>query len=111
MYFRYAGVRVEEMDNWEWDKEVNYLPLAFSSVNWCKIDVFTLNIIPLHHKVSNYQQQQKYKMIKKNFWLCHDLKEILRVTNFFIIFVKYDSYNSGSGAQVLVVIDFKLHWF
>ena len=30
---------------------------------------------------------------------------------FFIIFVKYDCYNSGSGAQVLVVIYFKLHWF
>ena len=28
------------------------LPLTFSSVNWCKIDVFTLNIIPLHHKKS-----------------------------------------------------------
>ena len=27
-------------------------PIAFSSVNWCKIDVFTLNIIPLHHKKS-----------------------------------------------------------
>ena len=46
-----------------------------------------------------------------NFSLCHDLKEILRVTNFFIICVKCDCYNSGSGAQVLVVINFKLHWF
>ena len=26
--------------------------LAFSSVNWCKIDVFTLNIMVLHHKMS-----------------------------------------------------------
>ena len=43
--------------------------------------------------------------------LCHDLKEILRVTEFFIIYVKCGCYNSGSGAQVLVVIDFKLHWF
>ena len=41
--------------------------------------------------------------------LCHDLKEILWVTNFFIIIVKYDSYYSGSGAQVLLLIDFKLH--
>ena len=28
------------------------LPLAFSSVNWCKIYVFTSNIMVLHHKVS-----------------------------------------------------------
>ena len=26
--------------------------LAFSSVNWCKIDVFTLNIMVSHHKMS-----------------------------------------------------------
>ena len=26
--------------------------LAFSHVNWCKIDVFTLNIMVLHHKMS-----------------------------------------------------------
>ena len=31
---------------------VGYLPLAFSFVNWCKIDVFSLNIILLHHKKS-----------------------------------------------------------
>ena len=40
---------------------------------------------------------------------CHDLKEILWVTNFFIIIVKHDNYYSGSGAQVLLLIDFKLH--
>ena len=40
---------------------------------------------------------------------CHDLEEILWVTNFFIIIVKYDSYYSGSGAQVLLLINFKLH--
>ena len=43
---------------------------------------------------------------------CHDLKEILWVTIFFfyfIIIVKHDSYYSGSGAQVLLLIDFKLH--
>ena len=26
--------------------------LAFSNVNWCKIDVFTSNIMVLHHKMS-----------------------------------------------------------
>ena len=47
--------------------QMKYLPLAF--VNWCKIDVFTLNVMALHHKKSNYQQQQKYKMIKNCFLL------------------------------------------
>ena len=28
---------------------------------------------------------------------------------FFIIFFKYVNYCSGSGAQVLLIIDFKLH--
>ena len=31
---------------------MKYLPIAFSSVNWCKIYVFTLNIMVLHHKMS-----------------------------------------------------------
>ena len=39
---------------------------------------------------------------------CHDLKEILWVTIFFII-VKYDSYYRGTGAQVLLMVDSKLH--
>ena len=29
---------------------MNYPPLAFSSVNWCKIDVFTSNLMVLHDK-------------------------------------------------------------
>ena len=32
--------------------QMKYLPLAFSSVNWCKIDVYTSNIMVLHHKMS-----------------------------------------------------------
>ena len=31
---------------------MKYLPLAFSSVNWCKIDVFTLNVMVLPHEIS-----------------------------------------------------------
>ena len=31
---------------------MKFQPLAFSSVNWCKIDVFTSNIMVLHHKMS-----------------------------------------------------------
>ena len=31
---------------------MKYPPLAFSSVNWCKIGVFTLNMMALHHKKS-----------------------------------------------------------
>ena len=31
---------------------IKYRPLAFRSVDWCKINVFTLNIMVLHHKKS-----------------------------------------------------------
>ena len=31
---------------------MKYLPLAFSSVIWCKIDVFTSNIMVLNYKMS-----------------------------------------------------------
>ena len=34
--------------------------LAFSSVNWCKIDVFTLNIMVLHHKMFQTVNNNKY---------------------------------------------------
>ena len=40
---------------------------------------------------------------------CHDLERILRVPDFFVIFIKHGFYYSGSGAQVLIVIYFKLH--
>ena len=42
---------------------------------------------------------------------CHDLKEDLMGTKFFIIFVKYVVYDWGLGAQVLHMTDFKLHLF
>ena len=42
-------------------------------------------------------------------WLCHDLKEILWVTIFFFIIIKYDNYVSGTGAQFLLMVDSKLH--
>ena len=42
---------------------------------------------------------------------CHDLKRILRVPVFFVIFIKHGFYYSGSGAQVLIVMYFKPHRF
>ena len=42
---------------------------------------------------------------------CHDLKEDLVGTKFFIIFVKYVVYDWGLGAQALHMTDFKLHLF
>ena len=42
---------------------------------------------------------------------CHDLKEDLMGTKFFIIFVKYVVYDWGLGAQVLHMTDSKLHLF
>ena len=44
-------------------------------------------------------------------WVCHDLKEDLMGTKFFIIFVKYVVYDWGLGAQVLHMTDSKLHLF
>ena len=41
--------------------------------------------------------------------VCHDLERILRVPDFFVIFIKHGFYYNGSGAQVLIVIYFKLH--
>ena len=35
--------------------------------------------------------------------------ELQGYQNFFVIFVKHGYYFSGSGAQVLIVINFKLH--
>ena len=31
---------------------MKYPPLAFSNVNWCKIDAFTSSLMVLHHKMS-----------------------------------------------------------
>ena len=45
----------------------------------------------------------------KTCYTCHDLERILRVPDFFVIFIKHSFYYSGSGAQVLIVIYFKLH--
>ena len=38
--------------------------LAFSSVNWCKIDVLTLNIMVLHHKMKMSQTINNNKNTK-----------------------------------------------
>ena len=46
--------------------------LAFSSVNWCEIDVFTLNIMVLHHKMSQSTTTK----------IQNDLKNLLYVTLF-----------------------------
>ena len=38
-------------DIWIFYPRMKYPPLAFSPVNLCKIDVFTSNILVLHHKM------------------------------------------------------------
>ena len=37
---------------------MKYPPLAFSPVNWCKIDVFSLNMMALHHKMSQTMNER-----------------------------------------------------
>ena len=43
---------------------MKYPPVAFNSVNWYKIDVFTSNIMVLHHKMS---QTVKIKVNRQTF--------------------------------------------
>ena len=54
---------------------------------------------------------EKTKISYLHHWLCHDLKEDLMGTKFFVIFVKYVVYDWGLGAQVLHMTDSKLHLF
>ena len=87
-----------------WSEEhVSQLPTFehFHNIHQIKVEE-SLDALPakLYKNPENLPQKSKY---------CNDLKEILRVTNIFILCVKCDCYNSGSGAQVLVMIDFKPH--
>ena len=67
--------------------QMKYLPLAFSSVNWCKIDVFTSNIIVLHHKIS---QTVKIKVNRcTNIYL---LMNLFKINQFTFIFFLYFSF-------------------
>ena len=66
---------------------MKYLPLAFSSVNWCKSCVFTSNIMALHHKMS---QTVKIKVNRyTNIYLLMNLFEINQFIFIFPVFQLY----------------------
>ena len=60
---------------------MKYLPLAFSSVNWCKIDVFSLNIMALHHKMS-----QTVKIKVNRYTYIYLLMNLSKMNQFIFIF-------------------------
>ena len=55
--------------------------LAFSSVNWCKIDVFTSNIVVLHHKISQTDKINVNRYINIYF-----LMNLFKINQFIFIF-------------------------
>ena len=55
--------------------------LAFSSVNWCKIDVFTSNIMVLHHKMS-----QTVKINVNRYTNIYLLMNLFKINQFIFIF-------------------------
>ena len=91
-------------------------------ITLCKYSLFTVSIdyewklavilftilLPSMMRVSNRHLKQCF-LVDVELCFCHDLKEILWVTKFFIIFVKYGTYVSGTGAQFLLMVDSKLH--
>ena len=60
---------------------MKYLPLAFSSVNWCKIYVFTSNIMVLHHKIS-----QTVKITVNRYADIYLLMKLFKINQFTFIF-------------------------
>ena len=55
--------------------------LAFSSVNWCKIEVFTSNIMVLHHKMS-----QTVKINVNRYTNIDLLMHLFKINQFIFIF-------------------------
>ena len=74
---------------------MKYPPLAFSSMNWCEIDVFTSNIIILHHKIS---QTIKTKVNKSTeIYLLMKLLSIINLHSYFSVFhLFFHSYNKNT---------------
>ena len=60
---------------------MKYLPLAFSSVNWCKIEVFTSNIMVLHHKMP-----QIVKIKVNRYTNIYLLVNLFKINQFIFIF-------------------------
>ena len=63
---------------------MKYLSLAFSSVNWCKIDIFTSNIMVLDHEMS---QTVKIKVNRYIYWWIYS--KSINLYSFFPVFQLY----------------------
>ena len=63
------------------------LPLDFSSVNWCKIDVFTSNIMVSHHKMS-----QTVKIKVNRYTNIYLLMNLFKINQFIFIFPVFQLY-------------------
>ena len=61
--------------------------LAFSSVNWCKIDVFPSNIMVLHHKMS-----QTVKINVNRYTNIYLLMNLFKINQFIFIFSVFQLY-------------------
>ena len=85
---------------------MKYLPLAFSSVNWCKIDAFTSNIMVLHHKMS-----QTIKIKVNRYTNIYLLMNLFKISQFMFISpvfqLYFHSYNKifFKSLCIFVVVD------
>ena len=61
--------------------------LSFSSVNWCKMDVFTSNIMVLHHKMS-----QTVKINVNRYTNIYLLMDLFKINQFLLIFPVFQLY-------------------
>ena len=71
--------------------------LAFSSVNWCKIDVFTSNIMVLHHKMS-----QTVKINVNRYTNTYLLMNLFKMNQFILIFSCISALLSDLKNQTIV---------
>ena len=65
----------------KYDPCLKYLPLAFGSMNWCKINIFTSNRIVLHHK-----QSQNVKIKVNRYTNIYLLMNLFTIDQFILIF-------------------------
>ena len=78
---------------------MKYPPLAFSSVNWHKIDVFTSNIMVLHHKMS---QTVKIKVNRHtNIYL---LMNLFSINHFILIFPVFQLFFNSYNKKFFLII-------
>ena len=73
--------------------------LAFSSVNWCKIDVFTSNIMVLHHKMS-----QTVKINVKRHTNLYLLMNLFKINQFIFLFPVFQLYFHSYNKQIFLII-------